>query len=308
MRSKKGNRLKLVSEADAPAPVRAIFDEVRHSLGVASVPMLYLAYAAIPQFLEFHWRVFKPVVQTRQFFSLGARLAAEAYTRAQSYFEIPDLRADFPEFEGSQSERLSDVLEYYQYLDPLQLLMTVAQMQALEGVVGDEAIGEAEFSRHPEFVRAPRLAYASSEASALSRIWEERRRSLNLAFVPEEHLAMAMWPEMYQRCWLALPSLVDSPLYADCQFRIGESAWGLVRELPVQVETEIPALLDAGLTDEQISSLAKINESLIAALTGLLLDVTFTRIAAEGGSHAAPSGHRLETTLTGVRQRNSQAA
>src|SRR5271166_6376387 len=99
MKGKKGNRLKLVSEADAPAPVRAIFDEVRHCLGVPSVPMLYLAYAAIPQFLDLHWRAFKPVLQTRQFFALGARLAAEAYTRAQSYFEIPDLRADFPESE-----------------------------------------------------------------------------------------------------------------------------------------------------------------------------------------------------------------
>ena len=78
MRSKKGSRLKLVSEADAPLPVRAIFDEVRHSLGVPSVPILYLAYATMPHFLELHWKAFRPALQTRQFFTLGARLSAEA--------------------------------------------------------------------------------------------------------------------------------------------------------------------------------------------------------------------------------------
>jgi hypothetical protein len=308
MRWKKGNRLKLVSEADAPAPVRAIFDEVRHCLGVPSVPMLYLAYGAMPEFLELHWKAFKPVLQTRQFFGLGTRLAAEAYTRAQSYFEVPDLHGDFGVPDGTESVTISEILDYYQYLDPLLLLITVAQMQALEGVVGQEGAVAAEPSRHPEFVRAPVLADASGDSSALGRIWEERQRSLNLAFVPEEHRAMAMWPDIYQRSWLALQELVHSPLYADCQFRIGESAWSLVRELPVQVATEIPVLLEAGLSDEQISSLARINESLIAALTSLLLEVTFTRIAGEGGSHAALPGHRPETTLVGGRQRNSQAA
>jgi hypothetical protein len=275
---------------------------------VPSVPMLYLAYGALPKFLELHWRAFQPVLQTRQLFALGSRLAAEAYTRAQSYFDIPDLHADFETLPGSEPAELTEVLDYYQYLDPLLLLITVAQMQAFDGVVGQGLVPTAEPGRHPEFIRAPRLADACCDSSALGRIWVERRRSLNLAFVPEEHRAIAMWPDIYQRCWLALQGLVYSPLYVDCQFRIGESAWGLVSELPVQIETDIPCLLEAGLTDEQISSLAKMNESLMEALTSLLLDVTFTRIAGEGGSRAGTPDHRLETTFAGGGQRSSQAA
>jgi hypothetical protein len=263
--------------------------------------MLYLAYGAIPEFLELHWKAFKPVLQTRQFFALGTRLAAEAYTRAQSYFDIPDLRGDGGVSDGSEPERISEVLDYYQYLDPLQLLITVAQMQAFEVAVGGDATASAETSAEHQVFREQRLADACGEGSALGRIWEERRRFLNLAFVPEEHRAMAMWPDVYLRCWLALQDLVHSPLFADCQFRIGESAWGMVREFPVRVEMEIPVLLEAGLTDEHISSLARINESLMAALTGLLLDVTFTRVAREGGSRAALPSQRAETTLAGSR-------
>ncbi len=138
MRLKKGSRLKLVSEAEAAPPVRAIYDDVRHALGVSAVPILYQAYAAIPKFLELHWEALRPALQTRKFFQLGERLAAEAYTRAQSYFAIPDLRrlheSDVTNASGdSEIRSLLRVLGYYQHLDPLLMLITVSQMQAFEG-------------------------------------------------------------------------------------------------------------------------------------------------------------------------------
>lgn len=311
MRVKRGNRLKLVSEAEAPAPTRAIFDEVRHCLGVPAVPLLYQAYAAIPEFLALHWNAFKPAVQTREFFRLGERLAAEAYTRAQSYFDIPDVRfasqADVPANEGnSQLQEMMAALSYYQYLDPLLLVVTVAQMQAFDGPTGSGTVAS-----HPgeprRFATAPPLARLEECPAALQRICEERRRSLDLAYVPDEHRALAVWPQLYQGCWSAIQGLVASPLYADCQYRIGESAWGLVRELPVQIETDIALLLEAGLNQEQVSSLARINESLIGGLTGLLLDVTFVRIAGEGGSRTESPTFRPETK-DDAKTADSQAA
>jgi hypothetical protein len=288
MRCRKGIRLKLVSEPDASPEVRATFEEVRHALGVPTVPVLYQAYAAVPRFLELHWQVFRPALQSRKVFHMGERLAAEVYTRAQSYFDIPGLKAEHSvggEAADGDGCPLAKALEYYQYLDPLLLIITVAQMQAFDGTVGyEQGDGVDHADLHPVFVAAPDLATLDGTTAALQRIWEERRRALELTFVPEEHRAAAMWPSTYLHCWTALKNHVASPLYADCQYRIGESAWNLVRDLPVQVETEIPRLLEAGVTDEEVCSLARINETLIAAFTGLLLDVTFLRIACEGGS------------------------
>ena len=138
MRWKRGHRLRLVSENDAPPVIRAIFDEVRHSLGLPVIPTLYQAYAASPTFLAAHWEAFRPVVQSRQFFTLGARLAAESYTRAHSYFDIPSLTMCDVRSEVSAKLPIAQVLDYYQYLDPLLLLISSAQMQALEGAVGQE--------------------------------------------------------------------------------------------------------------------------------------------------------------------------
>jgi hypothetical protein len=262
------------------------------------VPILYQAYAAVPKFLEFHWEAFRPAVQTKGFFRMGERLAAEAYTRAQSYFPIPGLRELRESGLSNETEceigSLIRALEYYQYLDPLLILITVAQMQALDGVVGSVE-QQVEQGSPKSIAGAPDLADVERTTPALQRIWEERRRTLDLAFIPDEHRAAAMWPGIYQQCWNSMAELVASPLYADCQYRIGESAWGLVRDLPMQIETDISRLLEAGLTDEEISFLARANESLIGAFTGMLLDVTFMRIACEGGSQKAAVGTKPES-------------
>ena len=58
----------------------------------------------------------------------------------------------------------------------------------------------------------------------------------------------------------------------------------LAQELPVPIETAIPQLLEAGLDNDQLYGLVRVNEAFLQALTGLLLDVTFARIGLEGGN------------------------
>lgn len=283
MRWKRGNRLKLVSQTEAPPRTREIFGQICDTLGLPTVPVLYQAYAIFPKFLELHWEVFRPALESRQFFLLGARLAAESYTRAHNYFEIhavpkPDSSADDP---GALS--IPQVLDYYQYLDPLLLLISTAQMQAFEGPVGD-ANRAPDTGTHPHFPIAPCLVSPGEATPAIQRIWNDRRRVLDLAFVSEEHRALACWPDFYREYWVSLKSLLQSPVYTDCQYRLGESAWTLVGELPVAIETGISQLLEAGLDAEELSSLARINEALMQSFTGLVLDITFARIAWEGGT------------------------
>lgn len=300
MRWKRGSRLKLVTEPEAPPRTREILDEVRHTLGLPTIPLVYQAYAVYPAFLELHWQTMRPALESRQFFSLGARLAAEAYTRAHNYFDVSGLTWREAVSGATDALSLSQVLDYYQYLDPLLLLIVATQLQALEGAVGQEQ-SAAEPAQHPNFLIAPRLVSDAEASPEQHRIWGERRRMLDLAFISDEHRALAYWPVFYQDYWLSLKQLLRSPLYSDCQGRIVESAWGLARELPVRVETSIQQLLDSGLDAEQISSLARINEAFMQALSGLLLDVTFARIAYERGSpHQGPRNNESERKEAGT--------
>jgi hypothetical protein len=280
MRWKRGSRLKLVSEADAPSRTREIFCEVRECLGLPAIPRLYQAYAAFPKFLELHWRAFRPAFESRQFFLLGARLAAECYTRAHNYFDIPPLYGWDAAPEVCTALSVSQVLDYYQYLDPLLLLITATQMQAFEGPVGDPH-ASAEAAAHPDFPVAPCLLQDQQATASLQRCWAERRRVLELAFVSDEHRGLACWPKFYLEYWATLKGLLLSPVYADCQYRLADSALNMVAELPVRVETSVAQLLEAGLTDEQVTAVARLNDSFVQALTGLVLDITFARIGVE---------------------------
>ncbi len=188
---------------------------------------------------------------------------------------------------------LLGALEYYQYLDPMLVLITAAQMQAFDGAVGSTS-GGAENGAPNSLMQAPDLVSWEGAGTGLQRIWEERRRALDLAFIPDEHRAAGMWPGPYQQCWAALKELAASPLYADCQYRIGESAWGMVRDLPIAMETEVSRLVEAGLSGEEISVAARVNELLFAAFTGMLLDVTFMCMACEGGSQMERREHKPE--------------
>jgi len=291
MRWKRGQRLKLVSESEAQGPTRAILQEARESLGVPVVPLLYQAYAAFPEFLQLHWQAFRPVVQTAEFFLIGGRLTAEAYTRAHNYFEICALRRRESLTQVPTILSLGQVLDYYQYVDPLQLLVVAAQMQAFEGAVG-EPQPNLKPAHHPQFPLAPSLMADDCANPGLQRSWNERRRILELAFVSDEHRALACWPEFYTDYWAALRELLQSPVCADCQFRLAESALGMANELPVRVECGLPQLLEAGLTDEQVTSVMRVNEALMQAITGLVLDITFARIGYEGGTRSQPGPHK----------------
>ncbi len=203
MRWKRVQRLKLVSETEAPARTREILRDVRESLGIPVIPKLYEAYAAFPDFLIAHWEAFRPAIQSRQFFLLGSRLAAESYTRAHNYFEIRAIGRRETSSQVPTTLSISQVLEYYQYLDPLLLLIVAAQMQAFEGPVG-QPLRSAEPAHHAEFAAAPPTLCDGNASAQLQRSWGERKRLLELAVVSDEHRALACWPEFYVEYWAAL--------------------------------------------------------------------------------------------------------
>ena len=283
MRWKRGQRLKVVSESDAPGPTRKIFGEIRQCLGVPAVPKLYQAYAAFPQFLARHWGAFRPVLQSREFFLSGSRLTAESYTRVHNYFEVRSFRHSDAPPQVPTFLSLGQVLDYYQYLDPLLLLISAAQMQAFEGPVGRQE-RSPEPAQHPDFATPPSLLHDAQASVDVQHSWNRRKRALELTFVSDEHRALACWPEFYDEYWAALKELFESPVYADCQYRLVDSALRCGGELPVRVETSVTELLDAGMNDEQVASVVHINEAFVQAMTALLLDVTFARIGCEKGA------------------------
>lgn len=285
---KKGNRLHLLSEEAIDDGTRQLLAKIRHSLGLPALFIYYPALAAYPLFLRLHWQMMCSVVETANFFACGDRLRADAYTRTHNYLHIPDLCAWLGQSRLSVAARqeLATSLDLFHYANPLLLLLFCAQLQALEGPIG-EAKGTVQAAVHPTYVESPLLGVEENMPAAVRRRYEEIRRVLEMPYVNVEYEAMARYPDFLNFYWELLKGLLQSPLYQESQYGIRETAWNLARELPGPLELSVDQLLEAGMKQEEIASVARILELFVKNLSGLLMNVAIAKIALEGGNIVA---------------------
>ena len=285
---KKGNRLQVVLEGAADDATRVIFWEIQQALGIPELRVYYPALAVYPHFLQLHWNTVRPLVQSGEFFACADRLRADAYTRAHNYLRIPDLcaRLQEPQLGATARQELTAAMDLFHYLNPLLLLLFCAQMQALEGPVG-EAKAPLMPNSHPVYAESPVLVHEQDASAPVRRRYEEIRRVLELPYVNSEYEAMARFPVLLDVYWDLLKRLLQSPVYQESQYGIRESAWSLVRELPGPIELSIEQLLDAGMKQENIGPVVRILDLFVRNLSGLLINVAIAKIALEGGNLAA---------------------
>ncbi len=275
----------MIAEEQADDSARQVFCEIKQALGLPVLRVFFPALAVYPQFLQLHWRMLRPMVSSAEFFACADRLRADADTRAHNYLRIPDLCSRLQDFGPAAGQQLVAALDLFHYSNPLLLLMFAAQVQALEGPVGEGSATAA--ASHPIFADAPLFVEEESAPVEARRRYEEMRRVLELPYINAEYEAMARFPGFLQHYWELLKGLQQSPVYQESQYGIRETAWNLVRELPGPLELSIDRLLEAGIKPEDVASLARILDLFVKNLSGLAMNVAIAKIAVEGGNIAA---------------------
>ncbi len=280
--------MRQVAEEAADPETRKVLAEIRQALGLPLLTIFYPALAAYPEFLRLHWNVMRPVVATGNFFACGDRLRADAYTRAHNYLHIPDLCENLEETSLSAAARreLTGTVDLFHYSNPFLLLLFAAQIQALEGPIG-EAKETVRRPSLPVFSEKPLLVMEENASAPVRRRYDEIRRVLDLPYVNAEFEAMARFPDFLQLYWELLKGIIQSPVYQQAEYSIRDSAWNLARELPGPLELSIDQLLEAGMKQEDISSVARILDLFVRNLSGMVIDVAIAKIALEGGNIAA---------------------
>jgi len=82
LREFRGVRFTLIEERDAPPRVRAIYDDMKATLGSPFIETEYRAMASYPDWLEVWWRDCKQCAAHPAYKMLGSELAAEASVAA----------------------------------------------------------------------------------------------------------------------------------------------------------------------------------------------------------------------------------
>jgi len=298
---RKGNRLRLVSELQADEATRQIFSEIKKALGVPRLQLFYPALAVYPAFLRLHWDAVRPIGSSRELEDAAARLRAEAYTRVHNYFQIPDLSAH-ARLKPDSTGDVTSVVDFYHCVEPLFLLLACYQMQALEGSVGQVAAAVTPRPDRRPLIPPSCAVDEESAAPALKKKYEEIRRELGVPFVNPEYCAFACWPEFLNAYWYALRQMMGSPIYDECRYGLRSAAWALASTLPGPAELTLEQLTEAGMTAEDVASVARILELFVSNLSAQLLNIATAKIALEGGNLAIPESQ------AGVRRKRKNPA
>lgn len=296
---RKGNRLRLVPESQAEGRTAEIFGEMKDLLGIPYVDRTYQALAAYPEFLSLHWQALRPILETKEFFTLAERLRADCYTRTHGYFDVRDLYTHVSDlgFSAGAREELVNAVELHNYSLPLLLLMIAAQLQAFDAPVGQNGTGTRP-SAHPVFEENVVTVPEQGAPAHIVQCYEEVRRAINVPFVPNFYLSIARWPDFLQEFWRTLKPILLSPVFEGCHYGERETAFALVGEFPERLELDIEQLAEAGIADDDIASTVHILQSFVEAVSAMLLHVSVAKIALEGGTGVSAPVHKAEPQRT----------
>jgi Halocarboxylic acid dehydrogenase DehI len=303
---KRQRRITLVPESQAQGRVFEIYQEIKASLGIPHVNLLFQAYGAYPTFLELHWQAMKPALRTAEFFQFADRLRAEAYTRAHNYFAVPDFCEEVKEMQLTQGARqeLTEIVELFHYNNPLLLLIVAAQMQALDEapVVQRQSSGPAV---HPVFEQKPCSVPEEHATERVKRVYEDIKRTLGLNFINSDYRAFGRFPDFLEAYWEAMKPALALPIYSEHKRKLKESAFSLATELPFAPQLSIQQMQEAGLQEQEITDIVRITEQFLDLISGLILNVCFAKIGLEGGTRGEHGSHEKKTVWEPIQEKPS---
>ena len=211
------------------------------------MPLCYRGFAAYPNFLEVQWRTLKPLLGTREFFELAARLRAETYTYVHNYLKVPPL---------GEGLTTSTALECHRPALPCRCRDAAADERSVAGfrrprrakLASRHPADRVAFGESPEFVdldNAPIGVRAGhgGDATRASTCRSQDRKSAR----------WRTWPELLFAYWQALKPSVQSVFHEQAIFRARESAWSRAPEIPLQIEMDYARLQEAGVSADDIA-------------------------------------------------------
>jgi Halocarboxylic acid dehydrogenase DehI len=283
----KRQKLRLVPESEAHGDVQQIYFEIKEALGLPYVNPMFQAMGAYPEFFRIFWNALRSDLETREFFSLAQRIAAESYTRVHNYLNVPDLSRRIEEmgFSPGAQEELRDVIDLYLYNNSVLLLIAAAEMQGFENPSASSRPGSAP-AEHPSHPERPILVDERNAPPETRRIYDDIKKTMGSPFLNTSYINFGRFPDFLREYWTALKPVMLSPIYEQNRMAIHQSALTLASDLPRPMQLSPTQLEEAGVSASDLSDIIQITEFFLTQLSKQLLNIAFAKISLEGGVHS----------------------
>lgn len=208
-----GPMLAELREVDAPAPIRAIYAELRRLSAVPMVALIFRHLATHPGVIEDVWQALRPLIESGHLQETAWRVAREMAPRHQLPRVEPHARAAIG-LEGDALEALSATLAAYNRANPVNLLSMLTILARLRSRAPSEPPAAREWSPPPAILHPlPPMVPPDAMRPEIRRLINDLGfgdRSTLDPVVPSLYRHLTEWPG-----YLAILHVVLVPRFRD---------------------------------------------------------------------------------------------
>lgn len=291
-----------VREGTVPADLAGTYRDIRHTLRVGYVPLLFRALAAHRGALRPIWQRLRPNLRTAAFEEACDELRARLVTTAA------DLGAPLIEpvlmsagLDVDDVDDVRDVVNVFHYLDPKLWLCCDMVVRALDGErVGgrpSESMERRELPWElpadlPELHRVP-----EAPGGVTGEIFAEILRTTRLPVATTDMRALAHWPSVVEAAWDSIAPVFRHPHMPLALDELDGVALELLRTLPYPLELPEDAL---GLAPSEFAAVRRVCGVLREAIPRLSLFAATLMIGLDGIDNALDSPFPIDWEDGGV--------
>ena len=283
-RRRRDLKLDEVPEDKAPADVAEIYEDVKNTLRVNIVNLVWRVFATKPKFLEALWGELKPAGDAG-FMEAAEGIRAAAIERVQAATTVEDHR---PALGGDLHEAVQELRVFLEVNPRLLILLCALKRSWEHGEVGGrrEAVpGERGVPNwHPE------ITVGSPSGSGTTEAMKELVDVLDLPAPNTDYLVLAKWPDYFAQAWSGLRSFVGTAAWRDTCETVDWMAEQAAVALPAKIRVAPQRASEFGLTDEETGEVATWIEAFHGILPGLIVNTSYFWVGLQGGVERDPSG------------------
>lgn len=276
----------LVKEADATDDgVREAFREIKNSLRVPVVNVLFQAYAAMPKFLEIAWRRLRPSVLTAQFGERALQIGALAEQTASGW-NVRDHNAllHARAIGNVEMRRMREIVDLFRLVNPKLLIIAHAVDRALRGeaINGTGTAGPSHDHHYghgvKEFRATPMpLSDERDWPPRVRAIYDEMKAAFRWPFVSNEYRAMSAYPDWLEVWWKDCKACLNDPRYPAAERELGAAAAAAAQALPHRFILSDDLLERNGIEGAKREELMRSNATFLSVLPRSILNMEIAR-------------------------------
>ncbi|MCL5411578.1 MAG: hypothetical protein M1150_02465 [Patescibacteria group bacterium] len=241
--------MNLIEEEEASLEVKATYLEIKDTLGVFDVGVLFKALALQPDLLKVIWQALKPNAASFALAKDAELLKQEALEGTGKIYHPYDY---WPQIIDSQIPRslvveVDNQLTFYLYLTSrLLLLNTVLEKMSDGEAVGAMGLETEEFTKESPYREALVYLVSPNQSKRITEVFEDIKTTLIIPVIDDPYRALANWFEYLVVAWGDLRPFTETGDYRKEEERIFFLASSLAKELPFEVKVSKKRLVEAG--------------------------------------------------------------